>query len=372
VWYIQAGRGWGKTRTGAEWLVQMSAHVPRVAIVAESFGEGRDTCVEGESGIKALYPAVRFNRSLGELYFPSGARGQLFSADDPESLRGPNSWAAWCDEIAKWRYLKKTWDNLMLTMRKGATPRVVVTTTPKPLPFLKTIKAMARTHLTTGTTYENAANLSPVFFETVIKPYEGTAHGRQELNAEDVEDIAGALWQRAAIDALRVDMPPELTRIVTAIDPSATETGDEAGIITAGYGPCMCKGRLEQHGFVLSDDSAQAHPSVWAARAVSAYQAYHGDALIAEDNNGGQMVEVTIGTIPGAPRVKRIHASRGKQTRAEPIAMLYHQKMVHHVGAFARLEDELCSWVPGMASPNRLDALVWALTELALGGTPGI
>lgn len=369
VWYIQAGRGWGKTRTGAEWLYERSKHVPRLAIVAESFGEARDTCMEGESGLKTLHPDVQFNRSLGEFFFPSGAKGKIFSADDPESLRGPNNYAAWCDEVAKWRYLKKTWDNLMYTMRMGDLPQTVVTTTPRPIPFLKEIKARETTYVTRGTTYENLPNLSPAYFETVIKPYEGTEQGRQELNAEDLEDIEGALWKRAWIEALRVTRAPDLHRIVTGIDPSATESGDEAGIITAGIGTCYCKGTdtPETHGFVLSDDSVRAHPENWAAAAVTAYHKFKADKLIAEDNNGGQMVETTIGTVPHAPPVKRIHASRGKHTRAEPVSMLYQQKKVHHVGTFPRMEDEMCSWLQGDDSPNRLDALVWALTELMIG-----
>jgi phage terminase large subunit-like protein len=367
VWYIQAGRGWGKTRTGAEWLYERARHVPHVAIVAESFGEARDTCIEGESGIKALHPDVRFNRSLGELYFPNGCRGKVYSADDPESLRGPNNYAAWCDEIAKWRYLKLTWDNLMFTMRKGERPQTVVTTTPRPLPFLKEIKARATTHLTTGSTYENLDNLSPAYIDIIVKPYEGTQQGRQELHAEDIEDTEGALWKRAWLEAQRLTRAPELIRIVTGLDPSATAGGDEAGVITAGIGPCSCTGESETHGFVLSDDSVQASPEKWAAAAVTAYHKFKADALIAEDNNGGEMVSVTIKTVPHAPPVKRIHASRGKHTRAEPISMLYQQRKVHHVGAFPRLEDELCSWVQGDDSPNRLDALVWALTELMVG-----
>lgn len=366
IWYIQAGRGWGKTRTGAEWLYAQSQLVPRVCIVAESFGEGRDTCVEGESGIKALYPDVRFNRSLGELFFPSGCIGKIFSADDPESLRGPNNYKAWCDEIAKWRYLKQTWDNLMMTMRKGVLPQVVITTTPRPLPLLKTLKARPSTHLTTGTTYDNYANLSPVFIDVVVKPYEGTEQGRQELNAEDIEDVEGALWKREWIEKKRVVRTPTLKRIVTGVDPSATATGAEAGVVTAGVGLCMCKGVPEDHAFVLSDSSTQAKPETWAAAAVTDYHKFSADVLVAESNNGGEMVRVTISTIDNAPLVKLIHASRGKQTRAEPISLLTQQGKIHHVGAFATLEDELCSWIPGDESPNRLDAYVWALTELLI------
>lgn len=195
---------------------------------------------------------------------------------------------------------------------------------------------------------------------------------RQEILAEDIDEIPGALWTRATLESGRRIAAPHLARIVTAIDPSATSGGDEAGIITGGIAPCGCKGTLEQHAFIVADDSVQAHPREWARRAVNAYHQHNADALIAEDNNGGEMVEVTISTIDRAPHVRRIHASRGKYTRAEPIAVLYEQGKVHHVGAFPHLEDELCSWLPGMASPNRLDALVWCVTELMLKGTPGI
>lgn len=366
-WYIQAGRGWGKTHAAAEFIWQGSKRAKRIAIVAPSFGDGRDYCIEGETGLKTLHPEIEFNRSIGELTFPSGAKGKIFSAEDPESLRGPNNYLAWCDEIAKWRYLKQTWDMLMFTMRKGD-PKVVVSTTPKPYPFLKEIKARPNTVVVYGKTKENMANLAAVYIDQVIKPYEGTEQGRQELDAEDLEDIAGSLFKRAQIEADRVTKAPELTRVVTGLDPSATATGDEAGIITAGVGWCDCQGPLALHGFVLSDDSVQAHPTKWAAEAVSSYHKFDADCLVAEVNNGGQMVEVTISTIRNAPPVKMVHASRGKATRAEPVSMLSQQHKIHHVGTFALLEDELCSWVPGNESPNRLDAYVWALTELLITG----
>ena len=370
VWYIQAGRGWGKTRTGAEWLYSMSAHVPRVAIVAESFGEARDTCIEGESGIKTLHPDVRFNRSLGELFFPSGCIGKVFSADDPDSLRGPNNYAAWCDEIAKWRYLKATWDNLMMTMRKGELPQTVITTTPRPLPLLKTIKAYPTTVVTRGTTYDNVANLSPAFIETIVKPYEGTEQGRQELGAEDIEDSEGALWRRAWIEAARLTKAPDLQRIVTGVDPSGTETGDEAGVVTAGVGMCGCKGKPELHGFVLSDDTVRASPEDWATAAVTAYHKFKANVLVAETNFGGDMVGLTIKTVDRSVAFKKVHASRGKAIRADPVSMLYQQHKVHHVGAFPKMEDEMCSWAPGDKSPNRLDALVWTLSELMITTEP--
>lgn len=367
IWYIQAGRGWGKTRTGAEATWEASKHAAHLAIVAPTFADGRDTCIEGESGLKALHPDLEWNRSMGEMRFPSGAKGKLYSAEEPDRLRGPNNYWAWCDEIASWRRMKETWDMLMFTLRKGDA-RTVITTTPKPYPLLKGIKERPTTHLTRGRTYDNLSNLSQAYIANVITPYEGTELGRQELNAEDIEDVEGALWRRAMIEDRRETRAPELSRVVTALDPSATSTGDEAGVITAGVGMCNCKGKPELHGFVLSDDSIQGSPRAWANAGVTAYHKFHADCLVAEDNNGGEMVEVTISTVPSAPPVKRIHASRGKQTRAEPVSLLYEQGKVHHVGTFAKLEDEQCSWVPGDASPNRMDALVWALTELMIGG----
>jgi len=351
----------------------MSQRAARIAIVAESFSEGRDVCIEGETGIKTLHPALQWNRSIGEMTFPSGAKGKIYSAEDPDSLRGPNNYFAWCDEIAKWRYMQQTWDQLMFTLRKGDV-RTVITTTPRPLPLLKALKARATTVVTRGRTYDNMANLAPAYIENVIKPYEGTTLGRQELEAEDLEDVDGALWQRSTIEARRVTKAPDLIRVAVGVDPSAHETGagDECGVVAAGRGWCQCRGTPELHGFVLGDDSVRGGPAAWAREAVTSYHRHKADRLIAEANNGGGMVAVTIGTIDHAPPVALVHASRGKHTRAEPIALLYEQGKVHHVGAFPRLEDEMCSWLPGQASPNRMDALVWVLTELALGGTPGV
>lgn len=365
IWYIQAGRGWGKTRTGAEWVWSVSGQAERIAIIAETFADGRDVCIEGETGIKTLHPEVSFNRSIGELTFPSGAKAKIYSAEEPDRLRGPNNYAAWGDEPAKWRYLVETWDQLMFTLRKGMS-KTTLTTTPRPHRLLKDIKGRPTTFLTMGKTYDNITNLSSAYINNIIKPYEGTQLGRQELNAEDLEDMEGALWQRITIEKLRVTHIADLLRIVTALDPSNTGTGDEAGIVTAGIGICHCKGYAEYHGFVLADDSVQASPRDWAAASVTAYHKHRADTLVAEDNSGGEMVEVTISTVDGAPPVKRIHASRGKHTRAQPVSMLYEQCRIHHVGVFPKLEDEMCSWVPGDDSPNRLDALVWAITELFL------
>lgn len=374
VWLILAGRGFGKTRTGAEYIRAGQHTCPHMRVIAPTFADARDTCVEAESGLRSICApgeVVKWNRSLGEVEFKTGATVKLFSADEPERLRGPQSYRDWYDELGAWRYVQQTWDMAMMGLRLGTDPRAVVTTTPRPIPLLKWLLAQPTTHTTRGSTYDNRANLAPQFFAHIVSRYEGTTLGRQELNAELLDDMPGALWRRSTIEVGRVVKAPPLSRVVTAIDPSATATGDEAGVVTAGVGLCACTGTPELHGFVLSDSSVQASPDKWAAAAVADYHKHAADTLVAEDNNGGEMVAITIGTVAHAPPVKRIHASRGKQTRAEPIAMLYEQGKVHHVGAFAKLEDELCSWLPGDASPNRMDALVWALTELMLNGAGG-
>lgn len=374
TWLLLAGRGFGKTRTLVEYGAERIKTYPRLAIVAPTFADGRDTVVEGESGFLATHRDIieNWNRSMGELHFKNGARGKLFSSDEPDRLRGPQHHTALCDELAAWRHPTTTWDTLMMGLRLGNNPRVCVATTPRPIPLLKMLLESSTTHVTRGSTFDNRANLAPQFFDAIIARYQGTQLGRQELGGELLEDAEGALWKRAWIEQLRVVQAPELTTIVTAIDPSATSGGDEAGVITGGVGLCGCKGSVEMHGFILADDSIQASPEKWARNAVIAYHRLKANKLVAESNNGGEMVAVTIGTISGAPPVKLIHASRGKQTRAEPISMLTEQGNIHHVGTFPILEDELCSWTPGMASPNRLDAYVWVMTELMVGSSEGI
>ncbi len=342
--------------------------------MAPTFGDARDYCIEGETGIKTLHPELEFNRSMGEMTFPSGARGKLFSGEEPERMRGPNNYAAWCDELASWRYQRQTWDNLMFTLRKGES-RTCITTTPKRSKLLNELEERAKlTHsFIRRTTYDNIANLSHAYIDNIIKPYEGTVLGKQELEAIVLDDVPGALWRREWIDAKRVAKIPDLTRIAVAVDPEGTsrEESAETGIGAVGIGKCGCKGVIETHAFVLEDASLRATPDRWAQQAVSLYNKLEADVLVAEDNFGGEMIEYTIKTIAGAPPVKRIHASRGKQARAEPASALYQQGKVHHVGLFAQLEDQMCGWVPdsGMKSPDRIDWLVWALTELLLKGT---
>lgn len=372
-WLILAGRGWGKTRTLVEYGIKRIADYPRLAIVAPTFADGRDTVVEGESGFLAHHrnQIETWNRSMGELHFTNGARGKIFSADEPDRLRGPQHHTALCDELAAWRYPQATWDMLMMGLRLGDDPRVCAATTPRPIALLKWLVDQPDAHITRGSTFDNRANLAPAFFDAIIARYAGTTIGRQEIEGLIIDDVPGALWSRALLDRLRVVKAPDLVRAVTAIDPSTTGGGDEAGIVSAGVGWCDCAGKRELHGFVLHDDSVQAAPHIWAYTAVTAYHRIRADRLVAESNQGGEMVSLTIGTIPTAPPVKLIHASRGKHARAEPVAALYEQGKVHHVGVFAKLEDELCQWTPHSAdSPNRLDALVWALTELLVTNKP--
>lgn len=369
VWLLLAGRGFGKTLAGAHWIKARKRDTERIAIVAPTYADARDTCVEGDSGLRAICGSeiVKWNRSLGELEFDTGARVKLFSSDEPDRLRGPQHGAAWCDELGSFKYQQEAWDMLMFGLRH-APARVVVTTTPKPARLIRELAAAPSTTVTRGSTYDNRDNLAPAFFEQIVSRYEGTRLGRQELNAEILDDAAGALWKRDALEALRVPTAkhpvPDMARVVVGIDPSATAGGDEAGIVAAGVGQ-------DGHGYVLDDASLRASPDTWAKAAVAAYHKHRADRLIAESNNGGEMVALTIQTVAGAPPVSLIHASRSKQARAEPVAALYEQGRVHHVGQFTQLEDELCGWEPGTGapSPNRLDALVWALTELMLGGT---
>lgn len=374
VWVLMAGRGFGKTRVGAEWTIEQ-ARTPntRIALVAKNPADARDVLVEGESGILACSPPwfrPTYEPSKRRVTWPNGSLASTYSAEVPDDLRGPQHHRAWVDEFAKYKYPQEAWDNLMLGLRLGDEPRAVVTTTPRPIPALKAILADPRTRVTRGSTYDNAANLAPSFLREILKQYEGTRLGRQELHAELLDDVPGALWTRDRIERLRVTRAPDLVRIVVAIDPAATSTegADETGIVAAGLG-------ADDHGYILLDASDRYTPNGWGQKAVTHYQLLKADRVIGEVNNGGEMVEHTVRTaaqsLGASVAYRAVHASRGKQTRAEPISALYEQGRVHHVGMFAELEDQMCSWVPGMKSPDRMDALVWALTELMLDGRLG-
>lgn len=376
TWLILAGRGFGKTRTGAEFVRGEvdAGRSGRIALVARTAADARDVMVEGESGLLAVSPPwnrPRYEPSKRRLTWPNGARATLFSADEPDLLRGPQHDLAWADELASWRYVD-AWDQLQFGLRLGRRPRQVVTTTPRPTKLVRELAKARTTVVTRGTSYENQANLAPAFFEQIITKYKGTRLGRQELNGEVLEDNPGALWSRANIEEHRVEKLPPLRRVVVAADPAVTSNADsdETGIIVAGIG----MEAPAAHFYVLDDLSLSASPDTWARTLVQAYLTQEADRIIGEVNNGGDLIETIIrhveidGKKAGMNASYRsVHASRGKAIRAEPIAALYEQGRVHHVGSFPVLEDQLCDWDPSTStnSPDRLDALVWALTELA-------
>lgn len=367
-WLLLAGRGFGKTRTAAEDVAAFGLDNAGslIAVVAETFSDGRDVCLEGESGLLSCLPTSsvsHWNRSIGELFLSNKTKYKIFSGDKPEGLRGYQHHRAWVDELAKFRYARDTWIQLMLGLRLGENPQVVVTTTPRPLSLLRDIRDRENTVLTTGSTFDNAENLAPSFLQEVRQQYEGTRIGRQELLAEILEDVPGALWTRAMLETARLDTGPDMQRVVVAIDPAVTsgEDSDETGIIVAGKG-------VDGRAYVLADRTCRLSPDGWANRAVTAFDEFTGDRVVAEVNNGGDLVERVIRTV--APRIpyKKVHASRGKRVRAEPVAALYEQGKVSHLVGCPELEDQMVTFVPeGMdTSPDRVDALVWALTELML------
>jgi phage terminase large subunit-like protein len=364
TWLIRAGRGFGKTRTGAEWVInRVKNGYKRIALVGQTKADVRDTMVElGESAILNCSPpwlTPKYEPSKRRLTWQNGAVAIIYSGDEPDQLRGPQHDCAWVDELAKFRYSQETWDNLEFGLRLGSNPQVVVTTTPRPIPIIKQIIADPATVETRGSSYENIHNLAPAFLERVLSRYEGTRLGRQELYAELLDDVPGALWTRNLIEQNRVTEHPPLARIVVGVDPPASTTG-ECGIVVAGRG-------VDGKGYVLDDLSISGSPDTWARQVVTGYHKYRADRIAAEVNNGGDMVVKTIKTVDDNVPVTKLWASRGKHTRAEPVAALYEQNRVHHLGMFAELEDEYCSWVPGEGeSPNHLDAAVWALTQVML------
>lgn len=366
VWLILAGRGWGKTRTGAEWVRQTVKRYRYVNLIAATADDARDIMIEGESGILNICPVSerpQYLVSKRRLQWPNGATSLIFTADEPERLRGKQHMALWMDEIAAWRY-PDSYDQAMFGLRLGDDPRAVVTTTPRPVRIVRDLMASPTTVITRGSTYENRANLAPAFLEQIITKYEGTRLGRQEIAGEYLDDVEGALWTRAMIT---VKQPlPDMRRVVVAIDPATTsgEDSDETGIVVAGLG-------VDGRGYVLADRSCRLSPDGWAKRAVQAYHEFAADRIVAEVNNGGDMVGLTIATVDRKVPFIKVTASRGKRTRAEPVAALYEQGRVSHAAAFADLEDQLCGWTPDSGeSPDRLDALVWALSTLMVTNEP--
>jgi len=379
-WLICAGRGFGKTRTGSEWVREIARNhsEARIALVAASIPEARAIMVEGESGILSCTPSKwkpDFEPSLRRLRWPSGAQAFLYSAGEPESLRGPQHSHAWCDEIAKWDNAAdramRAWDNMLLGLRLGDMPRVLATTTPRAVPLMRRLadeESNGSVAVTRGSTYSNVANLPEYYIERMRSQYGGTALGRQELDGHLLTEVEGALWSRAILEKHREQFASAaLARVVVAVDPPASATGDECGIIVAGLGE-------DGIARVVSDASlARASPERWARGVASVAMAWKADRVVAEANQGGSMVESVLRAADCQMPIRLVHASRGKVARAEPVAALYEAGRVRHVGLLARLEDQLCGLMAGGTyegpgrSPDRADALVWALTELMLG-----
>jgi phage terminase large subunit-like protein len=375
VWMIMAGRGFGKTRVGAEWVRSLAKANPmiRIALVGATLAEARAVMIEGESGllsVSAAHEIADWKPSRGILRWRSGAQARLYSADNPESLRGAQHHFAWCDELAKWRRAQKTWDNLQLGLRLGACPRVLITTTPRPVAIIRALVRQDDVVTARGGTHDNGY-LPDAFKAAVTALYDGTRLGRQELGGELIEEAQGALWSRSMIEAARVETLPPVRRMVVAVDPPASVGGDACGIVAVALG---------DDGFAYLVDDASvvgATPERW-ARAVADCAARNGaDKVVAEANNGGKMVETVLRGAAINMAVKLVHATHGKVARAEPVAALYESGRMFHAGSFPTLEDELCGLVVGGTyvgpgrSPDRADALVWAATELMLGKRSG-
>ncbi len=381
-WVIMGGRGAGKTRAGAEWVrAQVEGARPtdkglvrRVALVGETYDQVRDVMIRGDSGILACSPPDRrpvWKASERRLVWPNGAEAQAFSASDPEALRGPQFDAAWVDELAKWKKAGETWDMLQFALRLGDDPRVCVTTTPRNVGILKDLLAAPSTVSTHAPTEANRANLAASFLEEVRARYAGTRLGRQELDGVLLADAEGALWRSEMLERARVARAPEMDRIVVAVDPAVTSGGgaDACGIVVAGVvsqGPPQ-----DWRAYVLADCTVEGlSPAGWARAAIAAMEQFGADRLVAEVNQGGQLVEEVIRQVDPMVAFRGVHASRGKVARAEPVAALYEQGRVRHVGAMGDLEDQMCLMTPrgfeGRGSPDRVDALVWALHELMI------
>lgn len=380
TWLILAGRGFGKTRTGAETIRDWACgptplsrgRCQHIALVAETAPDARDVMVEGPAGLLACHPKEfrpKYYPSKRAVVWDNGCQAILFNAVEPDQLRGPQFDGAWLDELAKWRYAQQTFDQLQFGLRLGKKPRQIITTTPKPIPLIRKLVIDPTVHVTKGRTMDNSDNLAVPFLKAVEDAYGGTRLGRQELDGEILEDITGALWNREVLDRNRRPESPDLVRIVVAIDPAVTsgEGSDETGIVAVGLFKDPDDG--SQHAYVLADRSCKGTPDVWAKAAVNLYHELDADRIVAEVNNGGDMIEGVIRAVDRNVPYTAVRASRGKRIRAEPVAALYEQGRVHHVGRLDVLEDQMClfSGETGRSvgdSPDRVDALVWAVTSL--------
>lgn len=365
VWLLLAGRGFGKTRSAAEWLAFEASRKrnTRWAIVAPTFADARDTCAEGVSGVVQIlreYGTLKdYNRSIGEIVLTNKSRIKLYSGEEPNRLRGPQFHGGWFDELASFKYAD-AWDQYQFGLRLGDRPQTVVTTTPRPVKLIKDLVAREGIEIVRGSTFDNAKNLAETALAEMRLRYEGTRLGRQELYGEIVDDVDGALWTHAIIDQERVTEYPPLMRIVVAIDPAVTsgDQSDETGIVVAGM-------TSDGHYYVLKDLTLRASPEKWARVAVQAFHDYNADRVIGETNNGGDMIELLLRQVDASVPYKKVTATRGKLVRAEPVAALYEQRRAHHVGLFPELEDQMCNYTPDSnTSPDRMDAMVWAMHEL--------
>ena len=366
-----AGRGWGKTRTGAQDIITYALENEGVncAVIAPTFGDLKRVAFGGVSGIMSLIPreclisgsGQGYNASSQEIRLKNGSKINGFSAQEPERLRGPQFHRAWCDELAAWRY-PEAFDQLLFGLRLGKNPQCVITTTPKPTNLIKSLLDKPDVVITTGSTFDNAENLAPSALAALEEKYGGTTLGRQELYAEIVEDVEGALWTREELEQTRIPEGhmPEMKRVVVGVDPAVTnnEHSDETGIIVAGRG-------IDDRFYIIDDVSHKNSPDGWMREAVRAYYKHQADRVVVEVNNGGDLVQNLLYTIDKGVPLRSVRATRGKMIRAEPIAALYEQKKVSHCGIFAKLEEQMCFYTGDGKSPDRLDALVWALTELS-------
>jgi len=370
---ILAGRGFGKTRVGAEYVAEYARKHPgcRIGLIGETAADTRKVMVEGESGLQHVGPKnnrPEYQPSNRQLLWANGSQATTYNGLEPDQLRGPQHHLLWFDELAKMRYAKDAFDQGMFGLRLGDDPRWIATTTPRPIPLLKELIARKDKGVvvTKGKTSDNLVNLAPTFRANVISRYEGTRLGRQELDAEILDDAPGALWSRRALEEYRVSEFPALKRVVVGVDPAVTsgENSNETGIVVAGVGP-------DGHGYILQDESGVYTPDEMGRRVVAAYRLFDADAVVVEVNQGGDLLKHILRSVAANLPIKQVRATRGKYVRAEPVAALYEQGRVHHVGMFATLEDQMTVFTPDRldmldrgSSPDRVDALVWALTEL--------